>query len=66
VTDPVAVARGLFVLLKMAGDLPDPEVDEFYEAAEAEQAAWERRKYVNMVLAPVPVRVDWRMRPVAS
>ena len=31
--------------------------------AEAEQAAWERRTDVNMVLDPLPVRVDPRMRP---
>jgi HK97 family phage prohead protease len=29
----------------------------------AEQAAWERRMRINMVLAPVPVRVDAQMRP---
>jgi hypothetical protein len=34
--------------------------------ARAEQAAWEERVNVNMVLAPVPVRVDARMRPVTS
>jgi HK97 family phage prohead protease len=32
----------------------------------AEQAAWERRMHINMVLDPVPVRVDARMRPVTS
>ena len=32
----------------------------------AEQAAWERRMYTNLVLGPVPVRVDARMRPVTS
>jgi len=32
----------------------------------AEQAAWEGRMGVNMVLDPVPVRVDARMRPVSS
>ena len=32
----------------------------------AEQAAWEGRMCVNMVLDPVPVRVDARMRPVAG
>jgi len=31
--------------------------------AEAEQAAWERRMLINVVLDPVPVRVDARMRP---
>jgi hypothetical protein len=31
--------------------------------AEAEQAAWEQQMQVNMVLDPVPVRVDPRMRP---
>ena len=31
--------------------------------AEAEQAAWEERMGANMVLDPVPVRVDSRMRP---
>jgi HK97 family phage prohead protease len=34
--------------------------------ARAEQAAWEGRMGVNMVLDPVPVRVDARMRPVTS
>jgi len=34
--------------------------------AEAEQAAWEERMRINTVLDPVPVRVDARMRPVAS
>jgi HK97 family phage prohead protease len=34
--------------------------------ARAEQAAWERRMHINMVLDPVPVRVDARMRPVTS
>jgi hypothetical protein len=34
--------------------------------AEAEQAAWEGRMGVSMVLDPVPVRVDARMRPVTS
>jgi hypothetical protein len=34
--------------------------------AEAEQAAWEGRMSINMVLAPVPVRVDERLRPVTS
>jgi HK97 family phage prohead protease len=32
----------------------------------AEQAAWERRMHINLVLDPVPVRVDARMRPVTS
>jgi HK97 family phage prohead protease len=32
----------------------------------AEQAAWEGRMDVNMVLDPVPVQVDARMRPVTS
>jgi hypothetical protein len=32
----------------------------------AEQAAWEERMQVNTVLDPVPIRVDARMRPVAS
>ena len=32
----------------------------------AEQAAWEGRMCINMVLDPVPVRVDARMRPVES
>jgi HK97 family phage prohead protease len=32
----------------------------------SEQAAWEGRMGVNMVLDPVPVRVDARMRPVTS
>jgi Caudovirus prohead serine protease len=32
----------------------------------AEQAAWEKRMRINTVLDPVPVRVDARMRPVAS
>jgi hypothetical protein len=40
VTDPVAVTWGLFVKLEAAEeagrDLPDPEVDAFFEAAEAE------------------------------
>jgi HK97 family phage prohead protease len=31
--------------------------------ARAEQAAWERRMYTNLVLDRVPVRVDARMRP---
>jgi hypothetical protein len=31
-----------------------------------EQAAWEERMQVNLVLAPVPVRVDARMRPMSS
>lgn len=39
-TDPTAVVWGLFVLLEMTAeqdkDLPDPEVDAFLEAAEAE------------------------------
>ena len=30
----------------------------------AEQAAWEGRMRINMVMDPVPVRVDARMRPV--
>jgi len=34
--------------------------------ARAEQAAWESRMQLNAVLDPVPVRVDARMRPVAS
>jgi len=34
--------------------------------ARAEQAAWEGRMDINLVLEPVPVRVDARMRPVAS
>jgi HK97 family phage prohead protease len=34
--------------------------------ARAEQAAWERWMDVNLVLDPVPVRVDARMRPVTS
>jgi hypothetical protein len=34
--------------------------------AEAEQAAWEERMGMNVVLAPAPVRVDARMRPVTS
>jgi hypothetical protein len=34
--------------------------------AEAEQAAWEKRMRLNMVPAPVPVRVDARMRPVTG
>ena len=32
----------------------------------AEQAAWEERTQSNLVLDPVPVRVDARMRPVTS
>jgi hypothetical protein len=32
----------------------------------AEQAAWERQIQVNLVLEPVPVRVDARMRPVTG
>jgi HK97 family phage prohead protease len=32
----------------------------------AEQAAWEARMRINMVVDPVPVRVDARMRPVTS
>jgi Caudovirus prohead serine protease len=32
----------------------------------SEQAVWERRMQVNVVLDPVPVRVDARMRPVSS
>ena len=32
----------------------------------AEAAAWEERMRINMVLAPAPVRVDARMRPVTS
>jgi HK97 family phage prohead protease len=32
----------------------------------AEQAAWERRMHLNLVLAPAPVRVDARMRPVTG
>jgi hypothetical protein len=32
----------------------------------AEQAAWEGRMGVNLVLDPVPVRVDARMRPVTT
>lgn len=55
----------------------DPaEVDRFITAvrqqmveeklAEAEQAAWERRTDVNLVLDSVPVRVDARMRPVSG
>jgi hypothetical protein len=34
--------------------------------AEAEQAAWEGRMGVNMVLDLVPIRVDARMRAVTS
>lgn len=34
--------------------------------AEAEQAAWERQIQVNLVLEPVTVRVDARMRPVTG
>jgi hypothetical protein len=34
--------------------------------AEAEQAAWGERMRINTVLAPLPVRVDARMRPVSS
>jgi hypothetical protein len=34
--------------------------------AEAEQAAWPERMYASMVLDPVPVRVDARMRPMTS
>jgi hypothetical protein len=36
VTDPIAVVWGLFVMLEKAEGLPDPEVDAFVEAAEAE------------------------------
>jgi len=32
----------------------------------AEQAAWEERMSMNVVLHPVPIRVDPRMRPVTS
>jgi HK97 family phage prohead protease len=32
----------------------------------AEQSAWERRMHINLVLDPVPIRVDPRMRPVTS
>jgi len=32
----------------------------------AEQAAWQERMRINMVLDPVPVRVDARMRPVTT
>jgi hypothetical protein len=32
----------------------------------AEQVAWERRTYTNLVLDPVPVRVDPMMRPVTG
>jgi hypothetical protein len=57
-----------------AGPTPDPNaVDQFItetkqELAEksldrAEQAAWEGRMGVNMVLDPAPVRVDARMMP---
>jgi hypothetical protein len=44
------------------------EKQRFVEEAlhRAEQAAWEARMRINMVLAPVPVRVDARMRPVTS
>jgi hypothetical protein len=34
--------------------------------AEAEQAAWKGRMDINVVLHPVPVRIDARMRPVTS
>jgi hypothetical protein len=60
-----------------AGPAPDPDaVDRFVtetrqmmleeKLAEAEQAAWEGRMDINAVLDSVPVRVDARMRPVAS
>jgi hypothetical protein len=32
----------------------------------SEQAAWERRMHINLVLDPAPIRVDPRMRPVTS
>jgi hypothetical protein len=32
----------------------------------AEQAAWEKRVKINMVLAPVSRRVDARMRPMTN
>jgi hypothetical protein len=32
----------------------------------AEQAAWERRMHLNLVLDSVPVRVDSKIRPVTS
>jgi HK97 family phage prohead protease len=59
------------------GPAPDPDaVDRFVtetrqmmveeKLAEAEQAAWEERMGVNMVLDLAPVRVDARMRPVTS
>jgi HK97 family phage prohead protease len=34
--------------------------------ARAEQAAWQERMNINLVLASVPVRVDARMKPVTS
>ena len=34
--------------------------------ARAEQVAWDERMDINLVLAPEPVRVDARMRPVSS
>jgi hypothetical protein len=34
--------------------------------ARAKQAAWEEQMRINLVRVPVPVRVDARMRPVAS
>lgn len=45
----------------------DVKLEMVTEALErSEQAAWEERMRINLVLDPVPVRVDGRMRPVTS
>ena len=47
--------------------LTEVKLEKVNEAlARAEQAAWEQRMLVNLVLDAVPVRVDARMRPVTG
>jgi HK97 family phage prohead protease len=57
VRDPDAAAAVDALVLEVRQELVQEALDR------AEQAAWEGRMGVNMVLDPVPVRVDARMRP---